>query len=95
MRRIPPEMGDHIHGCSLTRYAVVKAAYRPYVHIRLFTHFSSLLHFCSFSAHSSVERSLAVFVFRLDRDKSDQQLGQSESAGQKFDNAQHQFAMAA
>ncbi|OAP85924.1 hypothetical protein A4H34_01660 [Peptidiphaga gingivicola] len=38
---------------------------------------------------------MAVSVFRLDRDKFDQRLGQLESAGQKFDSAQHQFAVAA
>lgn len=95
MRHTPPEVSDHIHGCSPTRYAAVKAAYRLYVRIRLPTYFSLLLHFCSFSAHSSVEGSLAVSVFRLDRDKFDQRLGQLESAGQKFDSAQHQFAVAA
>lgn len=95
MRHTPPEVSDHIHGCSPTRYAAVKAAYRLYVRIRLPTYFSLLLHFCSFSAHSNVEGSLAVSVFRLDRDKFDQRLGQLESAGQKFDSAQHQFAVAA
>lgn len=95
MRHTPPEVSDHIHGCSPTWYAAVKAAYRLYVRIRLPTYFSLLLHFCSFSAHSSVEGSLAVSVFRLDRDKFDQRLGQLESAGQKFDSAQHQFAVAA
>ena len=95
MRHTPPEVSDHIHGCSPTRYAAVKAAYRLYVRIRLPTYFSLLLHFCSFSAHSSVEGSLAVSVFRLDLDKFDQRLGQLESAGQKFDSAQHQFAVAA
>ena len=95
MRHTPPEVSDHIHGCSPTRYAAVKAAYRLYVRIRLPTYFSLLLHFCSFSAHTSVEGSLAVSVFRLDRDKFDQRLGQLESAGQKFDSAQHQFAVAA
>ena len=95
MRHTPPEVSDHIHGCSPTRYAAVKAAYRLYVRIRLPTYFSLLLHFCSFSAHSSVEGSLPVSVFRLDRDKFDQRLGQLESAGQKFDSAQHQFAVAA
>lgn len=34
-------------------------------------------------------------VFRLDPDKFNQRLSQLESAGQKFDTAQHQFAVAA
>ena len=34
-------------------------------------------------------------VFRLDSDKFDRQLGRLESAGEKFDTAQHQFAVGA
>ena len=34
-------------------------------------------------------------VFRLDSDKFDRQLGRLENAGQKFDTAQHQFAVGA
>lgn len=94
-RHRPPEAHGHIHGCSPTRYATVKAAYRPHVRIRLSTYFSSLLHFRCLNVHSDVERSLAVSVFRLDPDKFNQRLSQLESAGQKFDTAQHQFAVAA
>jgi sericin-1 len=61
----------------------------------LSTYFSSLLHFRCLNVHSDVERSLAVSVFRLDPDKFNQRLSQLESAGQKFDTAQHQFAVAA
>ena len=94
-RHRPPEAHGHFHGCSPTRYATVKAAYRPHVRIRLSTYFSSLLHFRCLNVHSDVERSLAVSVFRLDPDKFNQRLSQLESAGQKFDTAQHQFAVAA
>lgn len=94
-RHRPPEAHGHFHGCSPTRYATVKAAYRPHVRIRLSTYFSSLLHFHCLNVHSDVERSLAVSVFRLDPDKFNQRLSQLESAGQKFDTAQHQFAVAA
>ena len=34
-------------------------------------------------------------VFRLDSDKFDRQLGRLENAGEKFDTAQHQFAVGA
>ena len=37
----------------------------------------------------------AVSVFRLDSDKFDRQLGRLENAGEKFDTAQHQFAVGA
>ena len=82
-RHRPPEAHGHIHGCSPTRYATVKAAYRSHVRIRLSTYFSSLLHFRCLNVHSDVERSLAVSVFRLDPDKFNQRLSQLESAGHR------------
>lgn len=93
MYHTPPEVSDYIHGCSSTRYAAIKVAYRLYVHIRLPTYFPLLLYLCSSSAYSSAEGSLAVSVFRLDHDKPDQRLDRLENAGQKFDSTQHQFVV--